>query len=343
MDPLPPDLVYLLQRDLGHESLVKLVFVLDSGDRLIVQEGPDILRGITARTPGFPVGVRALDTPEQGDLLTLELGRDEAEARNPLGLGENDLEPPLDPVLGHRGLQKVRTLRAHEAPLLRAGKHKRRVGLPGDVAQAQVEHAVVQRLDQPLPVSAYCRLLLHFHLVIHGDAGRRHLLVGDDREQGLIVVGNRIFQTLPRVLRSDNPLEVLEEKGLHVGPVEVADHNDPHQVGPVPIFVEAPESFVLEGLEALNRSYDRALCVPRPLQDHGELLVLNSRAGATTQPPLLHDYPSFLIDLVGIQREPVRPVFHDLEGGGHHVPRVGRDLNPIAGLVVAGRGVDARA
>ena len=100
---------------------------------------------------------------------------------------------------------------------------------------------------------------------------------------------------------------------------------------------------MLEGLETLDRSYRAALCVPRAPQDHRELLVLNTRAGATTHPPLFDDYASFLINLLGIQCESVRPVFQDLERGGYHLGRVGWDLKHVPGLVEAGRGVQVRA
>ena len=157
------------------------------------------------------------------------------------------------------------------------------------------------------------------------------------------MVGNRILGTLTRAVRSGDPPEMLDKKGLHLDPVEVTDRDDRHQVGPVPILVEAPERLVLEGLETLDRSYRAALCVPRAPQDHRELLVLNARTGATTHPPLFDDYTSFLINLLGIQCESVRPVFQDLERGGYHLGRVGWDLKHVPGLVEAGRGVQVRA
>ena len=133
------------------------------------------------------------------------------------------------------------------------------------------------------------------------------------------MVGDRILDTLTRVLRSGDALEMLDEKGLHLGPVEITDRDNRHQVGPVPIPIEAPESLVFERLETLNRSYGAALRVARVPQEHRKLLVLNSSGGATTQPPLLDDHPPFLVDLLGVQGESVGPVFQDLKGVGHHL------------------------
>ena len=134
------------------------------------------------------------------------------------------------------------------------------------------------------------------------------------------MVGNRIHGTLTRALRSGDPLEMLDQKGLHFGPVEVADRDDSHQVWPIPVPVEAPEGLGLEGFDTLNRPSDqKALCVPRAPEDHRVLLVLNSRAGTTTRPQLLDDYASFLVDLLEIQCESTGPVLQDLEGGGYHL------------------------
>ena len=137
--------------------------------------------------------------------------------------------------------------------------------------------------------------------------------------------------------------EVLADPRLDRVRLEVADGDDRHQVGPVPVVVEAPQGLVGRVLEDLAVADRQPLGVARAVEEDGELLVAHARLGAAAESPLLDHDAALLVDLLVLEGDAVGPVLEDLEGRVDDLRVVGRDLEHVDRLVEARVGVDVRA
>ena len=124
--------------------------------------------------------------------------------------------------------------------------------------------------------------------------------------------------------------------------VEIADRNHGHQLGTVPVLVKLLQPLVLETLDHFHVADRQAFRVTRSLEQNWKLLVLHSRAGAATEPPLFRDHAPLLVDLIRFERHVVRPVLEDQERFVEHLRLVGRHFEHIDGFIEARKGVDAR-
>ncbi len=131
---------------------------------------------------------------------------------------------------------------------------------------------------------------------------------------------------------------------LDRGLVEIADRDDRHQVGPIPVRVELRQPIVLEALEDLLLADRKPLGVARALEQHRQLLVEHARARAAAEAPLLDDDAALLVDLGRIERDVAAP---SPRGSrtlcATHVRLVGRHLQHVDRLVEARVRVDVRA
>ena len=145
-----------------------------------------------------------------------------------------------------------------------------------------------------------------------------------------------------RIGRAAEATESLPDHRLHVGGFKVADRNDRHQIGPVPVLVEALQHLGGSGFQDSGITDRKPLGVVRSVKDHGKLLVLDPGLGTPPAPPFLDDHAALLVYLFGIEEEGARPVHEDLECGRQHLGVVHRDPKHVHGLVEARVGVDVR-
>ncbi len=124
--------------------------------------------------------------------------------------------------------------------------------------------------------------------------------------------------------------------------IEVADGDDRHQVGSIPVGVELLQAIVRKRADDLGLADRQALGVARVLEQHGQLHVQHPRAWPEPRAPLLQDDAALLVDLLGIERDGVRPVLQDEERPIDHARVVGGNLQLVDRLVEARVGVDVR-
>ena len=122
--------------------------------------------------------------------------------------------------------------------------------------------------------------------------------------------------------------------------VEIADGDDRHQIGPVPIGVELLQPVVTDVLDDLGLADRQPLRVARAGEEDGELRVLYPLVGAEPEPPFFQDDASFLVDRGRIEGDVVRPVLENEQRPVHHRGVVCRYLQLVHGLVETGMGVD---
>ena len=319
---------------------MELVLALDAGDRLVLEQVAHVLGG---EAPGLELVALAPGLLHGAQLLLLLAGqlRDrESVLADPLGLGEQGLETAVEAVVLDAGGELDHLLGAHRVVAAGEGPEEGRLGLGGQLVEAPVEHAVVEALDQALPVGAPGRVVARVLLVHDADDVGRGLRVGDDGEEGFLVIGHRRLGPHRGLCRGRHPPQVLGDQTLHVGGLEVAHGDEAHQVRPVPAAVEPADRVVMEGVEDRLLADGDALGVPGVGEEHGQLLVEHAQAGALAAAPLLDDDAPLLVDLLAVEGDAVGPVLEDLEGLLHHLHRVEGHGELVHGLVEAGVGVE---
>ncbi len=136
---------------------------------------------------------------------------------------------------------------------------------------------------------------------------------------------------------------MLLDEGLDLGPVEIPDGDDGHEIGAVPGPVVFLQGVVGEALDDLLLAVGEALGVAGALEEDGELLVTDARLGALAEPPFLDDDAPLLVDGLGLEGQVVGPVLHDEEGVPEDGLGIRRDLEHVDRLVEAGEGVEVGA
>ena len=186
-------------------------------------------------------------------------------------------------------------------------------------------------------------LLARLHHVVDLDRRVRQLLVGVDGVDRAGMVGNVVHRTRARRRRRRDRREVRLDQVLDRGAVEVADRDDGHQIGAVPVLVEARQLIRLERLDDFRLADRQPVRVARALEQDRKQLVGQARARAAPQAPLFHDDAALLVDLDRIERHVVRPVFEHQQRAVDRLGLVGRNLQHVHGLVEARVGVEVRA
>ena len=133
------------------------------------------------------------------------------------------------------------------------------------------------------------------------------------------------------------------DEGLDCGLVEIADGDHGHQIGPVPVRVELPEPVGGGVLDDFGPADRQPFRVARALEQDGKLRILYSLVSAEPEPPFLEDDAPLLVDLHGIERHVLRPIFEDEQRSVDHGGVAGGNLQLVHGFVKAGMGVDVRA
>ena len=85
--------------------------------------------------------------------------------------------------------------------------------------------------------------------------------------------------------------------------IDVADGDDRHPLRPVPGVVERAEPRRRRAADDVGLADRQPVGVARPVVEHGQLLLLDARAGAEAAAPFLDDHAALLVDLFRIERE----------------------------------------
>ena len=131
--------------------------------------------------------------------------------------------------------------------------------------------------------------------------------------------------------------------GFDRGGVEIADGDDRHQVGSVPVDVELLQPIVIGVLDDLGFADGQPFGVARAFEQDGKLLVLYPLVGSQPEPPFFQDDAPFLVDLRRIEGDVVRPVFEDEQRPVNHRGIVGGNLQFVDGFIEARVGIHVRA
>ena len=324
----------------GMKSLCRSYSYWMPGRRLAVEEGPGELLGVGLGVLGLFFGQGPLEVAQGRRLAALDLGRREPEAGHPLPFRVDRPEAAGDAAVADEGRDDEDVLGADEPPLARDGAEEGRVGLLGDLREPVVERVVEEPLDEHAAVGPDQALVGRGELVVDGDDARGGLLVRGDGEERPVVVGDGIGRARHGGGRHRDGPEVLLDEGLDLGPVEIPDGDDGHEIGAVPGPVVALQGVVGEALDDLLLAVGEALGVAGALEEDGELLVPDARLGALAQAPLLDDDAPLLVDGLGLEGQVVGPVLHDQERVPEDGLGIRRDLEHVDRLVEAGEGVE---
>ncbi len=127
--------------------------------------------------------------------------------------------------------------------------------------------------------------------------------------RGAGLIGHVVDQPRPRRRGGRDRAEVRPDERFDRRRIEVADGDDGHEIGPIPVGVELLQAIGGERPDDLGLSDRQALGVAGVLEQDGKLRVEHPRAGAEAHPPLLEDDAALFLDLLRIERDGVRPVF----------------------------------
>ena len=297
------------------------------------------------------VGVGAFHLAHQVLLRPLELALRESVAADLLHLGIEGLEAFGQlAVLRHGGEGRGVERRddADDIARAHAGAEERCVGLHGDLLQAGVLHGRQEGFDH----------IDHFpgHLVVHLrrygraldeelHARTLHFGVGVDADDRLLVVGHDDHLLLGGVgRRGGNVGHQRLEPGFRGLGVQIADDDDRLVVGAVPFLVEALQRVVLEALQPVEVTDQVAVLVARALAQSLQQLHRRTPRSAVARAQLLHDDAALGVDLLGPERDEVRPVVQDQHGRVDDSLARGRDVrNVVNRLVPARTGVEVVA
>ena len=147
----------------------------------------------------------------------------------------------------------------------------------------------------------------------------------------------------PRVRRRAEAGKLTADHALDGFPVEVPDGHDCHQVGPVPIPVEALQRRSGSGFQDLGLAYGETVGVERALEEYGELGIEHAGLRPAPEPPLLDHHAALLVHLLGIEEHRLGPVLQDLKRRLQDGGIVHGHAQHVDGFVEAGVGVDVGA
>ena len=125
--------------------------------------------------------------------------------------------------------------------------------------------------------------------------------------------------------------------------IDVAGDDHRHQVGTIPVTVEAQQRFTRRLLDDLGFADRPTVDVARSLELRAQDLVARPLAGAEVHPPLGEDDGALPIDGVLIEGGGVRPVLEHEQRAIERTGNVGRDAKRVLRLVVTRGGVGVSA
>ena len=342
----------LRQRDLGQQLLVQLPLRFDAGDRGPDEEVVGVPIRQLARPPLIPLRVFAFHRAQQVDLLPRQLAVGEAVLADALQLLQQGGEAALDAGLLDHDRKGLDVQRLDHPRASGAGPQPGRVGGLTALEQPRVQHHEGQLLDRRAAEGRHVPAGLGGDLANQDELGAGRLGVGEDVDARRVVVGDREARPVGGVrdggalgggLALGRRREVLADLGLDQRRIEVAHGDHGHQVGPVPALVVGPQLLHGRGFEDLGQADRAAVGVAGGAEEQREQVGLEARREPLIQAPLLEHDAALELHLVGVEADRVRPVAENLEGRLEDLGVVGRDLQEVQRVVVAGLGVEIGA
>src|SRR5690606_2455549 len=128
--------------------------------------------------------------------------------------------------------------------------------------------------------------------------------------------------------------EVLPDERLDALLLDVTDDDDGHQVRAVPVPIEAGHLIAGAVLDALRQADRLALQVAGDAEQHAVRVRPDPGPDAEPGAPLGEDDAALRLDLFGVERDALRPVVQDPEGGLERALGVRRNGEPVGGVAV---------
>jgi hypothetical protein len=279
--------------------------------------------------------MRQLD--EECLLLMLQRDRRDPVLGDPLELGEHR---------GETALEAVRPGDQLEADEIERPRHRAALEIGDDERPrrqlAHAEEAVLQRLEQEL----LDELALDDRARLRGRIGNgpEHLHGGIhpaaiDVHDRLVGEGERGRGARARVVDRRDGAEARDDLLLHRGGIDVADDDDRHEIGAVPVFIEAADRRGERRVEPLGLPDRQPLEVASALAEEHLAVVrldlLREGVGEARAPLPLH-HPALGDDFGGVQLDRARgPVLEHRQALVQERGLVGRNGEHVHGLVEA--------
>ncbi len=331
-------------RDARHQVLHVAVFGLDAGNGFGLQEVADVFGGVGARialgalVPGLLVGAH------QVFLGAFEFLHAEAVLACAFVFLHQRCNRGLRAARADGGRRVIGAVARGQLAQRAAGAQPRCIGQLRDLGQARTEHRREQALHQLFAVGAHGAQVAHR---LHRIADQHRIAIGfgvrHDQRLGVGARRNRGVLARARRGRILQAREVLLDELLGLRRIDVADHDDCHQVGPVPVLVEALERLGLEIAQHVFAADRQAFGVARAVEQARIDLLAHAVGGAFAQARFFEDDAALLVDGVSIEAHAVGPVFQHLEGAGDVLRFVGRNRQDVHGLVERGVGIQVGA
>lgn len=239
---------------------------------------------------------------------------------------------------------EVDFLGAGEAAFADAGEEVRGVGLLDFFVQALVEHLGGEGIDQGFDVVGFCDVFRGVAFIGDLDGGVGEFGVGIDGEECVLVIRDGGGGAVGSIGWVGERFEVFADEVFDVGDiVEVADGDDGHEVGAVPLLVEAADGFGGCGVDDLGFSDRQAIGVGGVVEEDRDLFVEDTLLGATAEAPFLFDDAAFFVDFGGVESDGGGPVLKDEESFFKDGGVVEGDFEHVDRFIEAGIGIEVGA
>ena len=173
-----------------------------------------------------------------------------------------------------------------------------------------------------------------------GDTLRAELGVGDDHHAGAGNFRHGRLEARPWRGRSAQVAEPTREQGLERVHRIIANGNDPHQVGAIPVPIETLDRARVGVADDRGVANWEPSGVARSLEEDREFLVPHAAVGAKSVAPLAKHHTALVHHGGGIEGHPGRPILQDFESHRDELWLVARHRQDIGGLVEPGRGIE---
>ena len=125
--------------------------------------------------------------------------------------------------------------------------------------------------------------------------------------------------------------------------VDIAHCHHRHQVGAVPVAIEALEGVILEVADDLLFADRQTLGIARTVEHLGQQHLVDAVIDAFADAQFLEHDPALAVEVGVVHRQTVGPVFQHLEALLHHFRVVGGDGQDVHSFVERGVGIEVGA
>ncbi len=348
-EPVRRERVDLRQRHLGQEATVKRQLLPDRRQRFAAEEVAGVLVGAAL---GFTVGTfgRHPLVPEHHGLLRArQLRGREAELRDAVEFSHEGVQPARDAVARDERLQGRLVLHAghREQGAVRRRPQERRVRALAQLVEPAAEHRAEELIEHQAAIAADRALIARGPQVADLDDSRGRFLVGHEGVPRAAAFRHVVGRPRARRRRVGQRREMLLDHRHDRVPIDVADDDHGHQVGAIPVAIEAHQLLALGALDDLGLADGRPIRVARAFELDAAHLVLRPLARAEVHPPFRQHDPALVIDAALVERGTLGPVLEHEQRAIQHPVHVGGHAQRVLGVVVArgrvGVGPDAQA